>query len=491
MLAAASSKKALITLVIALVAFCGAYYATLATLLSHWLAFDGNQSHAIPVILLMIYLLALKFNSGQAPTLQFNGKGLLLVLALSFGWYLAAIASIDIIEQLLLLPILVVIFYTLLGQRQTRALIPTLGLLIFVIPFWDYLVPGLVKMASIVVGDLVELSRIPALIDGNSFYLPDGKVDIVGGCSGVKYLTVSLFISYYILLTSQSTPLQKILLMLLAIVLSVMMNWVRIFSIILIAYYSKMESSLVQDHETYGWILFALVLVPIIAIGRRFPAVTSHDGDRTNATTSTPLSIRGTGALVLLCLALAAGPLALYSSSPDQPEVNASNPFRTFADLNAEPSNSPGLLTIDHAKHLNVYHLLSTEGELFAEVAEHWQTAREEKLVPYIPSLFNKNLWTLKSQKAIRLENGQTVQAIRLQEKPYGVYQAVLLWYTVGSYKTNSYSSAKLLQIPAVMLGQNIFRVTALRAECSEQTCDRALDNLAGVANRISDSDTF
>lgn len=490
MLAAATNKKTLITTLLAFAVFCAAYSATLATLLSHWLAFDGNQSHAIAVILLTAYLIAQKLRSCSYPAIRIHSVGVLLTLVLSLFWYLAAIASIDIIEQLLLLPLLATIFYTLMGRRQTLDLIPTLGLLIFVIPIWDYLVPGLVRLSSIVVGDLVEMSRIPALIDGNSFYLPDGKVDIVGGCSGVKYLTIALFISYYILLTSRSSLMQKSLLLLLALVLSIAMNWVRIFSIILVAYYSKMESQLVSDHETYGWILFAIVLIPIIAIGRRFPTRSPENTSQIAPTTGTNTRQQAL-ALVLLCVAMAVGPVALYTSQPVQPETTNSNPFAGIDGINAQPMQGTGLLTIDHAKTLQVFRLQTSQGELYAEVAEHWQTERDEKLVPYISRFFDNNLWTLKSQQTIPLSDGQSVRLMQLQQKPYGISQLVVMWFTVGSYKTDSYSSAKLLQIPAIMLGQNIFRITALRAECNEPMCESTRSKLTQVAEPILDSEAF
>src|SRR5690606_8194014 len=40
--------------------------------------------------------------------------------------------------------------------------------------------------------------------------------------------------------------------------------WIRIFILILVGYHTEMESSLMEDHETFGWIVFALICFPAI-----------------------------------------------------------------------------------------------------------------------------------------------------------------------------------------------------------------------------------
>lgn len=483
-------KKVIISLLTALIVFGLAFNATLQTLLSHWLAFDGNQSHGLLVLALTAYLVIKRLNDDAHITPSTRLPATVLILLLSFFWYLAALASIDIIEQLLLLPILALMFWSLLGKASALRLLPVLGLLIFVIPIWDYLVPFLVSAASIVVGKLVEMSRIPALIEGNSFYLPEGKVDIVGGCSGVKYLTIALFISYYILLTSRSSKGQKIILVSMAVALSILMNWIRILALILIAYYSKMQSPLVNDHETFGWLLFALVLIPMIAYGRRFPTG-SEASTRSAAPTAGTRNGRTLVGLLLICLALIAGPLALYSARPTSPDTDGVNPFRELGDLTAAKLTRPGLLTLEHTQTLDVYRLDVSGPDVYVEVAENWQSGRQDKLVPYISSLYDRNSWASTSDSTMTLPDGNRVRSMQLEQRPYGQSQWVIYWFTVGSFKTPTYSSAKLLQVPAIMFGENLFRVTALRTACQSADCTTARARLAPLAAQFYNTEAF
>lgn len=484
------NSKLKITLLVLLAIFCGAYAGTFATLLTHWLAFDGNQSHGLVVILITAFLLAKQLNQIDASIIRPNGWGLLLLLALSLVWYLAAIANIDIAEQILLPPILAGILFTLLGWPCTRKLLPIIALLIFAIPIWDYLVPGLVEMASVVVGKLVEASKIPALVEGNSFYLPEGKVDIVGGCSGVKYLTIALLISYYILITSYSSLSQKATLLAMAVVLSIVMNWVRIFIIIQVAYLSKMQSALVSDHERFGWLLFAIVLVPLILVGRRLPTQSKH-----NAQQESPLEPAQVGSqpalylLVLTGIAMATGPAALQMLSHQPPGTLATNPFAGMQGIEVRADPGAGMLTINSANRISRYRVDNPSATLYVEIAEHWQSSPEDKLVPYISSLYDRSIWSKKASESVVLEDGETVSALQLEKKPFGYAQILVYWFTVGEYHAATYSTAKLLQIPAITFGDNRFQLIAISSGCRLPDCSESRKNVIALANKLNDSD--
>ena len=48
---------------------------------------------------------------------------------------------------------------------------------------------------------MVRVIAIPAVIDGNSIFVPDGEIVIADGCSGLRYFTISLAIAYLISLS--------------------------------------------------------------------------------------------------------------------------------------------------------------------------------------------------------------------------------------------------------------------------------------------------
>lgn len=476
-------KSSLIYLAVGILVLVSACLDTIRSLLHHWLAFDGNQSHGLLVVALSAYMIITTLRANRPLNPQpsvFAVAGLALC---SLLWYVAAIANIDIIQKILLLPLLTGLFAAILGLRYTRLLLPAIGLLIFAIPVWDFLVPGLVNLASHAVGWMVHMSGIPALIESNSFYLPDGKVDIVGGCSGIKYLTIAIVISYYILITSRSSLYWKIALVVIATALSILMNWIRIFVLILIAYFSEMQSSLVDDHETFGWLLFALVMIPLILLGKRLPLKKNEPIQVMGSTPPSHLTRISIGAIV----AILVGPVMLQQIDYRPPDTASIDPLSHLQLQDAEllgPDKSH-LLTINHARQSN-RHTLRYQRDLIAvEIFDNWQTDTGDKLVPYISSLFDHKLWSKQSEEDLTMADGEEARGLLLQRKPYGELLYVIYWFEVGPYTTSSYSIAKMLQVPAILLGNNFFRAYGVRMQCQTPDCDRARRQTLELANQF------
>lgn len=470
-----------------LLVFCFAYSDTLKRLSHHWLAFDGNQSHGIAVLLLATYLILRLLKASHSASSSPSWFGILALLLCSIIWYLSAIANIDIIQQLTLLPIVYFVFFAIFGRKYAQSFLPYIGLLVFVIPIWDYLVPGLVNISSMVVEEMVEASNIPALIVGNSFFLSDGQVDIVGGCSGVKYLTISLVICYYILLTSKTSLSQKLQLTGLAIGLSLLINWVRIFLIILIAHFSKMESSLVHNHDTFGWFLYFLVVIPLILISKLYPAKSIEERAISTSDHSTPdswpiLLIY----LLAACLAVAAGPLIIHFSKFSGSPAVESTYLSTIPKLNVVGVSADTIFSFNSSKSIKSYRVIYNNSNMHIDRIENWKTSKDEKLIPYIASLYNQNIWTNVQSDEFHLSNNTKAQFLLLERKPYGELHIVAFWFNIGPYTTTSYSAAKLLQVPAIILGHNSFQSNAVRMKCMDRDCAFEKQQVIALASELA-----
>ena len=112
------------------------------------------------------------------------------------------------------------------------------------------------------VGQLVELAGITAHIDGTTISLPYGQIIIADGCSGLRYMVIALALGHMLACLNHYPTQGYWLSMALALLLGLATNWVRIFVLVLVGYYTQMKSSLVGDHETFGWLLFAAVVLP-------------------------------------------------------------------------------------------------------------------------------------------------------------------------------------------------------------------------------------
>src|SRR5690606_14047274 len=123
----------------------------------------------------------------------------------------------------------------------------------------------------------VKLSRLTALIDGNNIFLPSGTIFIADGCSGLRYLIISLLIGYIMALMNHYRFMQSIGVLVIAVALGLVANWLRIYLLVLIGYLTDMQSSLMRDHETFGWIIFAMIMVPTVyfapVVRRQLPVI--------------------------------------------------------------------------------------------------------------------------------------------------------------------------------------------------------------------------
>jgi len=100
--------------------------------------------------------------------------------------------------------------------------------------------------------------------------------------------------------------------MVMAAVMAVVMNWLRVFSIVLVGHLSQMQNYIVaKSHYGYGWVLFAIMMAVFLYIERRIPWETvpvpgSGTGAAPPAQRAQQLAI---AALVLALLALLLPPL--------------------------------------------------------------------------------------------------------------------------------------------------------------------------------------
>ncbi|GGW86894.1 hypothetical protein GCM10007391_20830 [Alteromonas halophila] len=111
-------------------------------------------------------------------------------------------------------------------------------------------------LSVLVVSNIMGLTGIPVYVESVFVQIPSGTFEIADGCSGLRYMIVSLAISsIYIFMFIRSTS-SAIKLVLLSILGALVTNWVRIAALIVIGHITEMQSSLMEDHNMFGWYLY-------------------------------------------------------------------------------------------------------------------------------------------------------------------------------------------------------------------------------------------
>lgn len=251
-----------------LVLACLIYPAQIQTLSNKWLLFDESYGHGFFIIGLIAFELIKRAKLLNLQVLNIkNASGCLLGVSGCYGIsYVAALHEIELAAQFAFYGTWVFLLAGAFSFRVWIILFFPLTFFIFAIPIWDLLNPFLVNLTSAAVSSAVEPLRLVVYIEENIIEMPFGTLVIADSCSGLRYLIVGLAIAVYALKDSQLPFLTKVKMFALAAVLSVVANWLRVFALVLIAYYSDMKSSLVADHDGFGIIVFFIIFLPFFPL---------------------------------------------------------------------------------------------------------------------------------------------------------------------------------------------------------------------------------
>ncbi|MGB0936515.1 MAG: exosortase [Colwellia sp.] len=237
---------------------------------------DGTYSHAFLIPFISIYLYFLVARVGK---LQFRKdialSPVILLFISSYLLFITTNAQISIGYWLSLLAVLVSSIIVLF-KFNLYVIFPT-TFFIFLIPLWGVLVPLLQKISVIVVTFIMSFTGVPTFVEGEIITIPAGVFEIADGCSGLRYIIVSLAISSLFIFLNIRNTKKAILFLLITVLGALLTNWVRITALILIGEYTNMESSLMEDHNTFGWYLYIPFMVLLFFLGNRLSEINIFD----------------------------------------------------------------------------------------------------------------------------------------------------------------------------------------------------------------------
>jgi exosortase A len=221
---------------------------------------DGTYSHAFIIPFISLYLY---YELTQSGKLRFREKfAVLPTILLLLSCYLLFIttnAQISVGYWGALLAVFIT-SVTMLYRFNWYIVFPA-AFLIFIFPFWGVLVPLLQNISIAAVTYMMSFTGVPTYVEAEFVTIPAGVFEIADGCSGLRYMIVSLAIgSLFIFLNIRDTK-RAALFLSLTILGALLTNWIRITALILIGEYSNMESSLMEDHNTFGWYLYVPFMI--------------------------------------------------------------------------------------------------------------------------------------------------------------------------------------------------------------------------------------
>lgn len=345
-------------------------FPTLEGIFSRWLKFDESYSHGLLMLAVSAFLvvrtcLAHPVRPGFYPV------WLLPFFLALVGYGLGDILRIQAIQEIVIVPLLLGVLAVFMGWRQVRHFIIPVGLLFFTVPVWDFLSWTLQVITVEINQLLLGMMDIEFRVEGVFVYLIGvGAFEVAHGCSGLRYLLVGQSLALLYGELNLKRLRSRVVLFVAGVLLALMANWIRVFVIIYMGYETNMQTSLIEDHDNFGWWVFAGTLVPLFFFGRwlenspleqRDFAAEASNRAQSDVASSDKWLVTGVVAMVAL-------PLAFWVSLPS-----------TERNLRAEPE--PMELRLDGERY----------GTLFSNRLDDWRPSVRNPDRAYVQTLFDRN----------------------------------------------------------------------------------------------------
>lgn len=450
-----------------LVLFTLLYWESINQLLKLWSTHD-TYSHGLLVFFITIYLIV----TLNKPLTRVRLKPApLLLLPLSFIiflWLLSSLTDTQTIELTLLPLIFIFAYISITGYQAARLLIPSLSYILIATPIWDILIPLFQSMAILVNEIALKLSGIPTYIKGTTVSIPAGTFDIEGGCAGIRYLIVTLALGGFYSLQNFKKLKPALILMTASLILPIIFNWIRIYIIIVIGHFTDMQSSLVHDHNNFGWFLYGISLIPLYFIAQR---LTKKDSLAPPLLPVTHTNKAFPKAYILL-------PILLITSAPSFTlHLNKSTPDvlqKITAPVAADPWRGP----IYNNEWKPDYKGASIEvNKLYIGTREqpnislhlfyYGQQSQDSELINELNSIAAPK--TIKHKKIINLNQYSIIENLIIDNN--SKKHLVWYWYFIDNTITSKPTIAKLLQSKEIISGTIRSSLLAIKVSC-EASCN-------------------
>ncbi|MBW0146422.1 exosortase A [Marinobacter arenosus] len=437
-------------------------------------------NHGYLVLAGTVYLLFVRRHALQTLTINGSPTAIILLAGASAGLLLSQAADIQVL-RLLLTPILILLWgWSIWGRAFLTVAGGPIMLLCFAAPIWDDFSP-LLQHITVFFNDIfLQIADIDATINEFLITLEVGAFLVEGGCSGVRYLMVALFLGAFYGQLYYRSFRSKAILVITAGLFSLLANWIRVFGIIAAGHYTNMETSLVKDHELFGWVIFVIfTLIPVLFVSSRL-----EDSSGAKPTSAgpkqvpSPISGKHTSALwpigaSVLIIWPAIVPIALQAKT--EKVAQSWNP--TLAE---GTSDWRGPL-----KHANVWqpefsdpdidlsgvYVSDDLKQVQLQITGYRNQTQNKELIFYKNQLFDSSDWQLVSSAKRELGNSYSRSPERINETVIRNKQdrsqvIVWSWYDVGGFLTDSKLEAKVAGALKKITGDSRGALWALAGRC-------------------------
>jgi exosortase A len=252
-----------------LVLLLALFHGTANSVVRLWL--DNNAySHGFLILPLAGWLVWQRRHALMAADLRPNAWALLPLAGFAALWLAAQIVSVQVVGQFALVAMANCLLLALLGLAGFRVVLFPALFLFTAIPIGDGMTPQLQAWTANIAVQALRITGMPVFQDGLQITTPIGDFAVADECSGLRFLTATVTLAILFASEFYSSWRRRAAFMALAIVVPIIANGLRVYTVILLARAFGIEFAASVDHVVYGWVFLTLVTGVLLLAGWSF-----------------------------------------------------------------------------------------------------------------------------------------------------------------------------------------------------------------------------
>ncbi|MBV8774494.1 MAG: exosortase [Deltaproteobacteria bacterium] len=245
-------------------------------------------------------------------------------------WFIADRLGIMEARQLMAMTLFQLMVLSIIGPQTWRALSAPLLYLFFLVPFGEFVVTPLQSLVVHFTTVSLNLLGIPNFSDGITIEIPEGTFLVHQACSGLRFLIASAAFGALFSCVMFTSPLRRVLFIMLSLAVAIIGNCLRVVGIILIAHFIGNAEAVETGHVLWGWLFYLLIGSVLVLIGLKFRQESRSTDPRHSFGAGRTLAPSAIALVIMIVLATAPAIAANYLDRRDAGEAG-------LAPINAPP----------------------------------------------------------------------------------------------------------------------------------------------------------
>jgi len=441
-------------------------YSDILIALVQWWRNTSKYAHSLIIFPAILYLIFEQRKELKKLPVNPDFFALIPLTIATFLLPLFNFIDVQIIAETLFVLIIPLILWAIMGRTILTKIAIPLALLITVAPIWELFAPVLTNVTAEVAHLSLNILGIPVFKDEMYLTIPEGVFVIEEGCGGFRYFISGLSLGLIFAHLNFRSFNQQITIVVLAVALSIVTNWVRVMIVIWAGHVTDMQHPYVKAHVNLGWYVFAIAFALYFFLCNRLipNTPTKKVRDERSSSIQQPKVPRNKTIGGLILLALLAPKLIIDQLASANVDSTPEFQFETV-----QKWNTPALNISDWApiykgaeqRQVATY----TNGALSVDIfyALYQEQSQGQELINFTNSITNDN-WAEFTPKDTQLSihKGTLNDVKKIRANTSQGERTIWMWYNISGVETSDRRLAKLLELKKIVTQNKLSMVIAV-----------------------------